>query len=347
MITTRPANRALCGALLLACLDTGCGTAMTATRLTPPVRSHESGLGVHIAEVHVSRDLRREDFSESSRVVVVLDLIADSATTLELRGARLSIAGIGESAKSSTRSALASGIGQAPAMLSDGEFAPPLQLEPHAHRRVWVAFGEFGPRAHRELPENVVLELPTGQRLELSRPGSTPVWQGEPQTVSLGTALWIQGSADEASFNWAISDSRYVLGPVVLGYRYGFGFREPIYKEGRSGDEFVCCSFSAAADLAWPVWRTGSLAFAPFVGVEASFLPQHSDVTRHTWIGPSLGVELSDPMQIPRHGPFPIDYSRSLLSNVYVRLALVNWFGPDRSFPSFGYMISTGTMLGN
>jgi hypothetical protein len=32
-------------------------------------------------------------------------------------------------------------------MLSDDEFAPPLQLEAHAHRRAWVAFGNFGPRA--------------------------------------------------------------------------------------------------------------------------------------------------------------------------------------------------------
>jgi hypothetical protein len=51
-------------------------------------------------------------------------------------------------------------------------------------------------------------------------------------------------------------------------------------------------------------------------------------------------------MQIPRRGPFPIDQPRSLLGNTYLRLALVHWFGPDRGFPSFGYMISTGTSFG-
>jgi hypothetical protein len=346
---TEPKNKRAAGhyasgaALVLACAGIGCGTGMSATHLAPPARLHESGLGIHIAEVHVSSDVRHEDLSGSSRVLVVLDLIADSDTTLELRGAQLSITGIDDPPDSNTRYALATGIGQPPAVLTDDEFIPPLELRAHAHTRAWVAFGKFGPRAHPELPEKVVLELPSGQQIALSQPGSGPIWHGKTQMTSFGTAIWVQGSADETSINWAISDNRYVAGPLVIGYRYGVGVRSPIYREGHSGDSLVCCNVSAAADVAWPVWRTAILTFAPFAGVEASFLANDADVTRRHWIGPSLGVELSAPMQIPRHGPFPIDYPRSLLGNVYLRLALVNWFGPDRSFPSFGYMLSSGT----
>lgn len=332
----------------LALLLTGCGTAMHATRLTPPVRSHEQGLGVHIAEVHVSWDVRTQDFSESSRVLVVLDLIAKADIRIDLRDSRLTLTGLEGSGDSQPQRALATGAGQAPAMLSDHEFIPPLELKAGVHRRAWVAFGELAPRAHRELPERVVLELPTGQRLTLSQPGSAPVWRGEAQTFSSGSALWLQGSADETSVNFAFADNRRVAGPVVIGYRFGIGFRSPIYKAQPSGDDVVCCNLAMAADVAWPMWLSqGAWIIAPFAGVEASLLTQHSNVSRPYWVGPSLGIELAAAMPPPRHGPFPIDYPHSLLGNMYLRAALIHWFGPDRDYPSFGYMLSVGSAFGN
>jgi hypothetical protein len=332
-------------AFLIAWCSPGCGTAMSATRIMPAVRVHEHGLGVHIAEVHVSDNVRHRDFSESSRVLVVLDLIADSDARLDLSEARLSLTGIDES--ESTHRALATGVGQPPRMLEDGVFAPSLELVGGQHLRAWVAFGEFAPRAQRELPERIELALPGGQRLELSRPGHTPVWHGTPPSVSSGTAVWIQGSADETSINLTAADNRYVAGPLVIGYRYGAGLRAPIYRMDTHGDGLVCCNVALAADVAWPIWRNDVLMLAPFIGVEAALLTRNPDVTRRNWVGPSLGIELADAMRPPRHGPFPIDYPPSLLGTAYLRVALVHWFGPDRSLPSFGYMLSAGVAYGN
>jgi hypothetical protein len=336
--------RAACG-LLLAWTSAGCGTVMNATRLTPPVRLHEQGLGIHIAEVLVSRDVRSEDFSESSRVIVVLDLIADTDALLDLQRAELSIRGVDTT--DSTQRPLASGVGQAPRTLNDGEFVPSIRLPGKQHVRAWVAFGNFPPRSTHELPEHIELKLPGGQKLELSRPGQTPVWQGDSQRSSYGTSIWIQGSADETAINLSLSDIRFVAGPLLIGLRYGFGARDTNYRSGAPGDGLVAWNLAIASDVAWPVWRHNRLVLAAFLGVESAFLLSREDVYRRTWVGPSLGLEIASALLVPQHGPFPIDYASSPLGAAFFRLALVHWFGPDREIPSFGYILSAGTAYGN
>src|SRR5262245_50754605 len=80
--------------LAAALLCAGCGTPMLSTRLTPPARLYERGLGVQVTEVHVSVDVRSFDLSDSSRVLVLLDLTAEQDTQLELKNARLTITGV-------------------------------------------------------------------------------------------------------------------------------------------------------------------------------------------------------------------------------------------------------------
>lgn len=328
-----------------ALLCVGCGTLMKPTRLTQPAHSYDHGLGVQVAEVHVSQDVRFDDFSDSSRVIVVLDLTAGEDTQLELRDARLTITGVSE--PGDIRNALATGIGQPSERLVDDEFAPPVVLRRGQYMRAWVAFGGFPARATHEIPERIALDLPTGNHLELSRPGQAPIWKGETQKASSGNAIWLQMSADETAYNFAFSDGRAVAGPLVIGYRLGIGMREVSYRDGTNGDNVVCCNLAVASDVAWPFDVGGQLRIAPFLGVETAFLPQNEDVTRHTWVGPSLGLELSASLPAPLHGPFPIDYERSRLGQMYLRVALVHWFGPDRKpYPSFGAMLSLGNSYG-
>jgi hypothetical protein len=131
-----------------------------------------------------------------------------------------------------------------------------------------------------------------------------------------------------------------------VGYRFGIGIREPIYQPGHTGDSVVCCNVALAADVAWPLWSNSAVRIAPFMGIESSIMLRHDDITRRNWVGPSLGIELSTPMRVPLHGPFPISYERSLLGSTYTRVALVHWFGPDRGVPSFGAMLSVGASYG-
>ncbi|HKP60055.1 MAG TPA: hypothetical protein VJV78_25195 [Polyangiales bacterium] len=342
---TRLEALTLGAALLCSVCGAGCGTVMLSTRLTEPARSYERGLGVQVAEVHVSAEVRSFDFSDSSRVLVLLDLTAQQDTQLELKNARLTITGVAGSGDE--RYPIATGIGQPPARLQDGEFAPRLDLRGGQFVRAWVAFGNFPERANREIPERIALDLPTGHHLLLSRPGQTPIWQGKTQTVSFGYSAWVQMSADESAFNFGLSDNRVVAGPLVIGYRAGFGVRTPHYQDGKTGDNTVCCNWALAADVAWPIDIGPQVRVGPFLGVESAFMTNNPDITRRTWVGPSLGVELSGPLPVPLHGPFPINYERSRLGNVYLRAALVHWFGPDRApYPSFGMMLSIGTSYG-
>lgn len=331
--------------LVAALLCAGCGTPMLSTRLTPPARLYERGLGVQVAEVHVSVDVRSLDFSDSSRVLVLLDLTAQQDTQLELKNARLTITGVTE--PGDARYPIATGLGQPPARLEDGEFAPPLVIRSGQFVRAWVAFGNFPERANREIPERIALDLPTGHHLLLSRPGQSPIWQGKTQTASFGYSAWLQMSADESAFNFGLSDNRLAAGPLVIGYRAGFGVRTPQYRDGQTGDSTVCCNWALAGDVAWPIDVSSQLRIGPFLGVESAFMTNNPDITRRTWVGPSLGLELSGPLPVPLHGPLPINYERSRLGNFYLRAALVHWFGPDRApYPSFGMMLSLGTSYG-
>lgn len=330
--------------LLSALYLAGCGTLMRPTKLSVPVQSAGPGVRVTSSEVHVSADVRGRDLSVGSRVLVVLDLDADAPTDLDLRRFKLGLQGVG--APDEWRTALASGVGEAPELLSDGEHASPIHLEPGQHVRAWVAFGQYHPRAQREIPEHVVLVTPGGTRVALSTPGAEPIWHGEPVKNSQGLGLLVQASADESAVNLLIEDQRFSVGPVVAHGYLGFGVRMPAVSS-RNGQDIVCCNIAFGLGASWPLARIGDFTLAPYAGAEGAVLASKDDVSRRTWIGPAVGLELSGPPLWPRHGAFPIDYPRSSLGALNVRAALVHWFGPDRSPPSFGATLAMSIAYGD
>jgi hypothetical protein len=321
-----------------------CGTAMRPTRLSPPLSAWRPGLHIDVQEVHLSQELRRLELGEDSRVLVVLDLRAEAPMQLDLRAARLAL--VDFAGRETWRPALASGIGEPPRWLDDGDQVPPLQLQPDELLRVWVAFGHFPARVHGDLQERVLFELPGGPRIALAEPGALPVWEGEGATYTSGMGAWLQASADEGAFNLLINDQHVAWDPVVFSLSYGFGVRVPQWPS-QGGQEIVCCNIALATAVAWPLFRSEELILSPFVGGEAAFLASDDDVERRSWFGPELGLELSGPPLSPRHGPFPVVYPRPLLGSYNVRAALVHWFGPDRSAPSFGATLILSSSYGN
>jgi hypothetical protein len=333
--------RGLVWLLAAAVSGLGCGTVMSDTRLTTPAVAERPELRVRVSHVQVSERLRREEFTQASRVLVVLDIEALAATQLDLRSAVLSISGGPPS--ETARSALASGLGEPSGLLRDGEHAGVLALRAGQHVRAWVAFGGFAARTSREIPERVELSFPNGLQLTLSRPGAAPLWVGRPVTTSAGiVGLWVQGSADEGAVNATLGDFRGAAGPLVLGFRYGVGIRDA-QPRSAGGPSIVGVNLALAADLAWPVLRTRMLIIAPYVGAEAAWLLGKDEITRRNWFGPSLGLQFAIHPLLPLHGPFPITYPRSLLGAQNFQIGLVHWFGPDRSPPSFGVSASVSS----
>lgn len=322
----------------------GCGTLMRPTKLASPVQTDTTGLRATVDEVHVSYDVRARDFTDDSRVLVVLDLDSATPIDLDLRRFKLGLQGAG--APDEWRSALSSGIGDPPEHLFDGEHAPPIHLEAGEHVHAWVAFGQYHPRAQREIPEHVVLVLPDGRRLALATPGATPIWRGDPVRHSQGLGIWMQASADESAVNLLIEDLRFSVGPVVAHGYWGFGVRMP-QLPSRNGQDIACCNLAFGLGASWPLVLNRDFSIAPYVGGEGAVLASKDDVSRRTWIGPAIGVEFSGPPLLPRHGPFPIDYPRSQLGAFNIRAALVHWFGPDRSAPSFGATLSMSVAYGD
>lgn len=328
--------------LALALALAGCAVQMRPARLAPPVQASPSGLEVEVFEVHVSRDVVEDDFSEASRVLVAFEVRALRSHTLDLAALRLSIGG-GPGCEPA-RAPLATGVGDPPVLLRDGEHVALIVLEPGQSLRAWAAFGDFPERRAREIPERVELFWPGATGLVLSEPGRTEPWDGEPKTFASGYGLyWFQLSADEGSVNGMVSDLRWALGPTILSTRYGVGLRFPrAFPTGDKGP--LCCNLALGADLSLPqpIGRRWSLA--PYLGGEAALLlGDHEEVSREHWIGVAAGLEASFGRTSLRHGPFPIDYPRSTLGVLNLRLALVHWFGDDRGLPSFG--ASTGLSL--
>lgn len=159
----------------------GCGAALNAARLSPAVVSDEPDLRVTVHEVHTSTDIRSHDFSEDTRLVVVVELIARADRSLDLGTARLAIGADPE------REPVSAGIGAPPQRLTDEETIPPLHLRAGQRLRAWVAFGNFAPREGKTNPaERVVLRLDDRHVLLLSNPQASPVWHGEPATLGTG-----------------------------------------------------------------------------------------------------------------------------------------------------------------
>ncbi len=69
----------------------GFGTTMKSTQLRPTVVSKEEVVAVKVPEVHVSADIRQRDFSEDTRILVVLDIADEEPARIDLKKARLRI----------------------------------------------------------------------------------------------------------------------------------------------------------------------------------------------------------------------------------------------------------------
>jgi hypothetical protein len=243
---------------------------------------------------------------------------------------------------------LASGVGEPPEWLVDDEHASPIALRAGEPVEVWVGFGKFKPGRHPELAQRVQLVLPTPgrERLELSQPGRRPVWRAQPAQRSMAIGAWVQVSADESALSYQAAEHRVVLDPIVLALAYGIGVRVP-RSASKQGQDVVCCNLALSMGASWPLLRARDFSLAPYLGFEAALLSGDDQVTRRTWLGPALGLELSGPPLAPRNGPFPVVHPRSLLGASNVRLALVHWFGPDRSPPSFGLVAVVNLAYGN
>ncbi len=344
MLHLRPWKRGLFGVALLAEAAIGCGTVMSETHLTPSLTKQQADVQVRIERVDLDRSLRYRDFARDSRIVVQLDVLALRDTRLDLRRARMAIAGgpLGEH----PRLAIASGPGEPPQRLIDSAQLEPVQLHAGEHARFWVAFGQFEPRRSREIPERVSVQLSGAEPMTISEPGNEPLWKGEPPRATFGTGIWAQASADEGSLNWMIGDLRAALGPLVLGARYGVGVRDPQSPSGK-GQTLVGVNIPLAIDLSWPVLKTRDVILSPYIGAEAALLVGNDTVRRRTWFGPAIGLDVALRPLTPQHGPFPVDYPRSVLGSENIQLALVHWFGPDRSPPSLGVTMSVSMGWGN
>jgi hypothetical protein len=319
---------------VLVVMLSACGTPLSATQLRTPAAVSVGATSLQVPEVHLSADIRHADFTPASRVLVVLDVSARAPAQLDLRHMLLSIGGA--SGRETGELPIATGLGEPPVLLRDGEYVDKVELRAGQIVRAWVAFGGFLRRASREIPERVELTLADGTRLPLSVPGKTPPWQGTPVQASVGIGAWVQASADESSINLLLTDRHVEIAPLLLGTYWGIGVRSPRFRS-ESGGELVCCTLGFGLDLGWPVARNDQVALVPFVGGEASFLiGDDDDVTRKNWYGPMIGIELLGSPLLPRHGPFPVSYAQSPLGAVSLRAALVHWFGPDRDPPSFG-----------
>jgi len=316
---------------------------MKATKVKPTVVLKEGTVDVRVPEVHVSADIRQWDFSEDARVLIVLDIASEEPAKIDLKKARLRIEE--PNRRDRARGPIASGLGEPPSRLYDGEFAPEVALNPHKTERVWVAFGDFPRRSTRELAQRIELELPlsakseTKQTITLSDPGKPPIWRGEPVRSSGGWGFSFQLSADEGVANIRFVDLRYHVGPMIIGIASGFGPRTPEWPSD-GGQKVRVANLELQARLAWPLLsgRIGSLA--PYIGFDSAIKISDDDVRRPHWFGPGVGVEMAMGPFLPRHGPFPIDYPQTPLGFMNFSLGFVHWFGPGREPPSFGMVMS-------
>lgn len=303
-------------------------------------------VNVSVPEVHVSADIRGWDFNEDTRILVVLDLASKEPAKIDLNKARLRVEDLTNNGLA--LGPMASGQGEPPSLLQDGEFASVITLKPNRPQRVWVAFGGFQRRAAPEMAQRIELSLAisakteTTRTLVLSDPGNPPIWRGKPVESSEGLGISAQFSSDETAANFIFSDSRYAVGPIVLGIVTGIGLRRPQVRS-EEGQELVFGNLQLQARLAWPllVGRIGSLA--PFIGFDSAIMTAEDNVKRPYWLGPGLGVEVAFGPFLPRHGPFPIDYPQTPLGAFNLSLGLVHWFGPDREPPSFGVVFAMST----
>jgi hypothetical protein len=321
--------------ILLAALGLmACGSPVLPARLSVPARAEVSGLSVTVSEVRVSPDVFVRDMDERTRVLVVIELRSERSRVVDLRELQLTIGGARN--REPGWPPISTGVGDPPELLRDGSHAKRLVLEPGRRVRAWVAFGGIGPRRHQDIEQRVELSWPGGDTLVLADPGRTEPWRADAKVRSFGYGfVWVQLSADESAVNGVVAESRWLLDPVMVTTRYGLGARPPE----------VCCNLAIGMDAGLPIVVDSYWQLAPYAGVEGALLLGDSDVKREDWWGAALGVEASMGHFLPRSGPFPIVRPATPLGIMNVRLALVNWFGDHRAFPSLGMSSSISLSL--
>jgi len=309
----------------------GCATTFYPLPLSKPTAASSGQLSVSTPRVAVNVEVLRKETGNDTRLLVVLDLTANEDMLLDLRDSRLLYGSEREQAP------IATGSGEPANELAWHQFvfANPLQLKAAQTARAWVVFAGFeGPVA--EIPVHMRVRVTPDLEITLSDPGDEPLWQAKQVEVSSGLGgIWVQGSFDQGNVGVAVIDARYVLGPLVLGYRAGVGV------QFQPSGATLCCSLPLAADLALPL-ASGNVVWSPYVGVEAArFNVEADDLNaRSFWVGPVLGLQVGFGPLRSRHGPFPIAQLPSVLTASNLRIGLVHWFGDHRPAPDFGLVLN-------
>lgn len=351
-----------CALLLLS----GC-TPMFATRLSSPVRADLGVVTVTADEVHLDERLRAQDFSSSSRVLVALLLRTRHPTTFDLGRLRLSLTDA--HGRRDEAAAIASGVGEPPHLLDDGETAGLLSLRPDAPVRAWVAFGELPSRRTRELPERVELHL---TRSVPKRPPRATIRGAAGLQAASGS---VPGQERSARHGGAVAPVSHTLRAAPVSLVLSEPGREPIW----NADPVASSSSIGAHFQLFPDASTLNLvvnethAFIDPLVLVTSFgigfsnacddnadwcenLALRAQLGWPVWrgrlgalapfagaelawgfaktsklvlAGPSLGVDVALGPLQPQHGPFPVNYARSPLGRMHLRAGLVLWFGDD------------------
>ena len=326
--------------VLLALSAAGCGTPMRATRLSTPVSGRLLGTPARVEQVHFSRSVLDSEFDDDARILVPLALNAEGTEPSRLDLKRLRLTMEDAAGKRQVRAPLASGRGEPPSRLQDGEFAGEFTLSPGKKELAWVAFGEFPPRHHREIPERIELSLeaaagpapdqPTepAHPLVLSDPGSQPVWESDGATFRFAAGPLLQafdgGHAENMLF-----EHQFAFDPIWGTLSYGFGWRDDF-----ASSELGCCNLALRVQVGHPFWQTSTTTLSAYLGGEAALAREDVEdgTGRRPLAGPGLGLSLALPPVTPRHGPFPISHRRTSLGALKVDVGFVWWFGGDR-FP--------------
>jgi hypothetical protein len=322
------------GSVLVAALS-ACGTVMLPARLEQPVGSRDADtrVAVEVDRTAISAALRTEDFHPGSRVAVGLRIEnrGTQRVTLDLGTAALSIRDVDGATE--TRKPLASGHGEPPRQLHDGEFVAPLVLQPGASQRVWLAFGSFSPRRLRDIPEHIVLYFPASPgrvaELVLSDPGHAPVWRAGPVGTISNWGVLGHLRPDHSGFTLVLAHPRTWLDPVWLGG----GFTVVVNTDDPA--EYGCCGIGARLEAGVPFMRGRQGAVSAYLGTELAVRGRDDgDDESVVHAGPELGLSLTGPPIRSQHGPFPVSYERPVFGSLELKLALSWWFG--RGLPKLG-----------
>lgn len=322
--------------VLLALWSAGC-TVTYPARVSPLVVSRGAdGVEATVGQVALDVELRRADFHTGSRLVVGLVLYnrGSAAVRVDLSRAQLRMRDAygGEQ----TAKALATGTGEPPRHLYDGDRVGPVMIEPGGTARAWVAFGEMEvPDELREVVQRVVLVLPAETGIEarevvLSEPGAPPIWYADAVRGSSGIGMRVLAGPRKVHGGVSLGvDSWLWLDPAWLSMGVDIGMHG--WDEAQ-----LPGSLGVHGQLGLPVSRQRTGALSPFLAFEmrTTDYERGAETYYDTIYGPSLGLDWSAMPLQSQHGPFPVSYERAALGSFHFGIGAVWWFGDG--LPGYG-----------